>query len=150
MNNQTNQMSSAEFLALEARKTTGNYGNKRQVDEHGTAYDSMAEYRYKGYLDLRKRAGEIQGHTYQVPFPLIVNGIVIGRYVADFVVDFPDGHSEIHDIKGAVQAKKPGKGKPARVGTITDLFKWKAKHVAAQYGQTVICIDSQTFKPLIY
>jgi len=54
------------------------------------------------YLQLKMmlNAGLIHELKMQVPFDLQVNGIHITRYIADFVVTYPDGTVVVEDTKG--------------------------------------------------
>lgn len=71
-------------------------------------------------LRLQERAGLISDLKLQVPFPLHVCGVKLGKYVCDFV--YREGGAEIvEDLKGFR----------------TPLFKWKLKHFEAEYGKTV-------------
>lgn len=85
----------------------------------GIRFDSKAEA--GRWLDLRtmERIGEILDLKRQVVFPLLVNGVTISHYIADFVYQ-RDGVEIIEDVKGHQ----------------TELFKRSAKHMAAQ-GQPV-------------
>lgn len=95
------------------------FGAKRAaVGEH--LFDSMGEGRRWQQLQLLQRAGHISDLQRQIHFPLYVFDWLIGEYVADFVYR-RDGKRVVEDFKGHV----------------TDLFRWKAKHFAAQYGQEI-------------
>lgn len=83
-------------------------------------FDSTGEARRWVDLQLLQRAGQITELRRQVRFPLYVFDWLIGEYIADFVYR-RDGKRVVEDFKGVV----------------TDLFKWKAKHFAAQYGQEI-------------
>ena len=63
------------------------------------SFDSKLEAKYCQELDFKLKAGIIQGYERQVRFPLIVNNVLIGTYIADFVVTYPD-KVEIVDTKG--------------------------------------------------
>lgn len=54
------------------------------------------------YLQLKMmlNAGLIHELKTQVPFDLQVNGVHITRYIADFVVTYPDGTVVVEDTKG--------------------------------------------------
>lgn len=54
------------------------------------------------YLQLKMmlNAGLIHEFKKQVPFDLAVNGVHITRYIADFVVTYPDGTVVVEDTKG--------------------------------------------------
>jgi hypothetical protein len=117
----------------QAQPGKSKYKNKR-ISRDGINYDSQAEYAYKGVLDMMVAAGEIKGYDYHVKLPLIAEGgEVIGHYEVDYLVYLNNGSQELHDVKSN--------------GTITPVFRLKAKHVKAQYGHEVILIDSKTLKP---
>lgn len=65
----------------------------------GRTFDSKAEARR--YLELKKlqASGVISGLRLQVRFPLSVNGVTVGKYVADFVY-IRDGRRVVEDVKG--------------------------------------------------
>ena len=82
------------------------YANQR-VEIDGQAFDSKAEARYWGHLQIRLKAGEISNLRRQVPFEL-APAVVIGgrkrpplRYIADFVWE-EGGKTVVADVKGAV------------------------------------------------
>jgi hypothetical protein len=94
------------------------YGAIRtEVD--GITFDSKRESRRWSELRLLERAGEIVGLERQVEYPLSVAGIVIGKIKPDFRYSRA-GLVVVEDVKS-----KP---------TMTPLFRWKAKHLAAEYG----------------
>lgn len=89
----------------------------------GIRFDSKMEAERYRELQIKERIGEIFNLRVHVPFPLSVNTVHIGDYEADFVYFLgPNATSErvIEDVKGA----------------LTPMFRWKAKHMAAQ-GDTV-------------
>lgn len=71
---------------------------KTEID--GRVFDSKKEARH--YLDLRaeQQDGRISGLRCQVAFPLVVNGVHICDYVADFVY-VRDGKQVVEDVKSA-------------------------------------------------
>lgn len=90
-------------------------------------FASMKEARRYQELKLLEKAGEIRLLTLQPVFPLRVNAIeapvsfIVGKYAADFQYEEPrDGRWRlvIEDVKGFK----------------TPLYRWKRKHVEAQYG----------------
>lgn len=111
------------------------YGAVRtEVDGHSFA--SKAEARRYGELKLLEKAGKIEGLELQPKFALVTQlttgtfrgaGLahagkfpVIGHYVADFKyfrLEPPTGWV-VEDVKGFK----------------TELYRWKKKHVEAQYG----------------
>lgn len=83
----------------------------------GIRFDSKAEAGRWHTLRMLAMAGEILSLERQVVFPLLVNGVTIGRYIADFVyTETNSGQRIIEDVKGHQ----------------TELFKRSAKHMAAQ------------------
>lgn len=99
----------------------------RTVD--GILFDSQAEADHYCLLQCRQRAGQIGRITLQPRFPLTVcplddplMPVKIGDYVADFAYSEPaDGPQVIDEVKGFRTA----------------LYRWKKKHVEAQYGITI-------------
>jgi hypothetical protein len=95
----------------------------------GIKFRSKAEARRYGELKLLEKAGEIHSLRLQPVFDLnVVGGFVkdvvtkVGRYVADF--DYFDVRADtriIEDVKGFK----------------TPLYRWKKRHVEAQYGITI-------------
>jgi hypothetical protein len=62
---------------------TSKYKNRRVV-KAGESFDSKREYlRHLVLLDMQKR-GEITNLQRQVPFDLMVNGVKVGKYIADW------------------------------------------------------------------
>lgn len=102
-----------------AAKKPSKYSNVRTTVD-GIAFDSKAEARRWTQLSVMAAAGLISDLKRQVPFKLEVNGIVIGKYLADFTYITHDvlNYLTVEDCKGVE----------------TQMFKWKAKHFKAQYG----------------
>ncbi len=77
------------------------YHNKRtQVDNLMFASKKEAQ-RYRE-LALLQRAGKITDLCMQVPYPLVVNGQLVCRYVADFTYTDREGRQHVEDAKGVV------------------------------------------------
>lgn len=98
-------------------KRKNKHGNEwTSVD--GIKFQSKGEALYYQVLKFRLEAKEISNLKLQVNYALKVNGTKIGDYRADFVYD-ESGLVEpvIDDFKGQE----------------TDLFRWKWKHLKAQY-----------------
>ena len=98
----------------------------------GIRFDSAKEAKRYGELKLLEKAGDIHGlirqHVYILTVPRIyvagAEGLttprepaVIGKYIADFIYYGRDGFV-CEDVKGFK----------------TPLYRWKKKHVEAQYG----------------
>jgi hypothetical protein len=112
----------AEWLAQKpSLPAKSKYGNKRTMVD-GIRFMSMREASYYGQLKMLERAGEIHSFELQVPFPCKIEGLLITTYVADFVIYYPDGHTEIHDTKGFR----------------THAYRIKKKLVEAIYGKKII------------
>ena len=67
----------------------------------GIRFSSKKEmYRYNE-LQLLVKAGEIGDLKLQVKYPLVVNGVKICDYIADFTyTDFRTMHTIVEDVKG--------------------------------------------------
>lgn len=77
------------------------YGNIKTVVD-GITFDSKKEAEYYGVLKLRQAAGEIASFELQPKFQLLEKSPDMKAviYKADFRVVYPDGKSEIVDVKG--------------------------------------------------
>jgi hypothetical protein len=75
------------------------YGNVRTL-YNGFLYSSKKEARYAQELDLRVRAKDIKSWERQIPFPMIINGIIVCKYVVDFVEEDMNGKKTCIEIKG--------------------------------------------------
>jgi hypothetical protein len=88
----------------------------------GIKFDSKGEAARYSFLLLMQKAGQIKNLERQIVFVLHAgNGQKIGKYIADFQYELPDGKIIVEDFKG-IQ---------------TPLFRWKAKHLFAEYGKMV-------------
>ncbi len=97
------------------------YGNKPTVVD-GFRFDSKAEAKRWGELQILERAGIITELKRQVSYELTVNDRKIGSYRADFVYS---------DVERCVEVVEDVKG------VRTPLYNWKRKHFAAQYGREI-------------
>lgn len=80
------------------------YGNKKTQTLDGIVHDSGKEARRWDALQLRARSGEISELRRQVPFALVVSGLHVCSYVADFV--YRDGAAlVVEDVKSEVTRK---------------------------------------------
>lgn len=90
----------------------------------GIKFASKKEAHRYGELKLLERAGHVRGLTLQVPLMLSAGNdkrTSIGKYVADFVYEERVGQDWIHRVEDVKGFKTP-------------LYRWKKKHVEAQYG----------------
>src|SRR5882724_10176233 len=101
-----------EFRRFQAGKVEapatrkGKYGNVEVVID-GIWFQSTKEGEYYKTLKILQSAGEILKFSRQVTYKLMVNKILICKYVADFVIWWPDGRVEVVDVKGEHTAKLP-------------------------------------------
>lgn len=99
-------------------RTAAKYKNKR-VDRGGQVFDSKREASDYDGLAMLERGGVIRDLKRQVTIPLIVNGVTITRYRADFTyIKVSTGKTVIHETKGFW----------------TDLFRIKWKLLQAIHG----------------
>lgn len=81
------------------------YHNKKVVID-GITFDSQKEGNYYCELKILKMAGEVKDFARQVVFELQPKFKYEGKtiraikYIADFVVDYPDGRRVVVDTKG--------------------------------------------------
>lgn len=86
------------------------YGNKKtrvEINGEWVTFDSKKEAQRYWELALLEKDGEITELKRQVPYPIVVKGILIGKYVADFTYceytrDITPKHvvQVIEDVKG--------------------------------------------------
>ena len=119
----SSNLDAAEYVALLARQERTSKYKARPTEVDGILFASKGEaHRYR-QLCLRVRAGEISDLELQPRYPLVVNGVNVGTYVADFrYVETATGATVTEDFKGFR----------------TPLFKLKAKLVRALYGVEVV------------
>lgn len=109
-------------LRCEACGSSAIYGGacKSCGSDQVRRFDSRAEAKHWDQLRLQEKAGQITDLQCQVPFPIVINGETIGKYLADFTFRAA-GELVVVDVKGHD----------------TPLSRFKRKCVEAQYGQTV-------------
>lgn len=110
----------SSLVGVSEGKRRGKYNN-RKTEREGITFDSKAEADRYTQLLVLEQFGQIVGLQRQVKFPLMVGAVKLGDYIADFVY-LKDGVRVIEDVKGVR----------------TPIFRWKAKHMAAQ-GDPVTC-----------
>lgn len=95
-------------------------------------YASRAEMLYAQLLKERVRKKEIRRFGEQVAFALCSRlGNEVCSYKADFLVEFPDGTCEVHEVKGHETA----------------VWRLKEKWFREEYpGLRLKVIDAKTFK----
>lgn len=92
---------------------------RRTVD--GIVFDSLKEAERWKLLRLSQIAGRITNLERQVKYALHVNGELIGHYISDFEYQNETGQLIVEDVKSKHTRNDP-------------LYRWKAKHIRAQYG----------------
>jgi hypothetical protein len=118
------------YQKINTGKSSGNKYGAKKTEYNGRTFDSKKEAQYAAQLDMLRNAANpadrVTGVQYQVPMPLAVDGKQIGKYILDFEVTYADGRREHVDVKGM------------KSGCAYQFFKWKKKHVKAQYGIDII------------
>lgn len=120
------KMSMRDYLATNPKQDhRSKYGNLK-TEYAGTIFHSKKEANYAQRLDYMKKAAaahdRVTGYEMQVPFQIIMNGVKIAKYLADFKVSYADGRTEIVDVKGVR----------------TNVYTLKKKLVEAQYGIKIV------------
>ena len=75
------------------------YGNRKTVVD-GITFDSAKEAKRYGELKVLQRAGEITSLELQPRFPIVINGVKVCTYVADFGYVDQIGSPVVEDCKG--------------------------------------------------
>ena len=116
------RVSPAQLREAVVRKKRHKYGAKKQVVD-GISFPSKREARRYAELAALARAGAILNLELQPRWDLhAVGGARIGAYVADFrYIVAATGECVVEDSKGFR----------------TPMYRWKAKHMRAEYGITV-------------
>ncbi len=120
----------------EFRKLTkkGSKYRNSKTDYNGVVYDSKLEARYAECLDMFKKISDphvgVRRWYGQVRYPIEINGIKVCTYIADFLIEYKDGHKAVHDVKGVR----------------TDVYILKKKLMRAVYGIDVVEITKDDLK----
>ncbi len=117
------------------------YKNKKTIID-GFKFDSEMESHYYIYLKHLKEIGEVVAFELQPTFLLQEGFNTKGgdrirpiKYIADFRVEYRDGHEEVIDVKGKVTAE----------------FKIKRKMLLYKYRDiTFKCVQERGRKPYKY
>ncbi len=76
------------------------YNNKKTVVD-GITFDSMKEAQRYAELKLMEKGKVIYDLTIQPKFPIIIGGVKICTYIADFIYrDLATGITTVEDVKG--------------------------------------------------
>ena len=92
--------------------------HNRLTEVDGITFHSRAEAARYQELRLLERAGEIADLILQPAYPLVVNGVRVGKYVGDFAYTERDGRRVLEDVKGVKTA----------------VYQLKKRLMAALYG----------------
>jgi len=92
---------------------------------NGISFDSKKEAGYYGILRLKEKARLIQRFEMQVRYDLVVNGVNIGFYKADFVTYKNGKPLEVIDVKSEMTKKLP-------------IYRLKKKLLKAIYGIDIV------------
>lgn len=120
----------------------GKYGNRKTL-YNGNVFDSLKEAKECRNLDIKLKNGLIKKYERQVPYPVVINGQKICKYVLDFKVELNNGKFRYLDVKGMRKmtmgeawadylGEKVKKGKKG--STQTKDFRIKKKLVEAIYN----------------
>src|SRR6218665_2488798 len=77
--------------------------NAKRTEFNGVVYDSKAEAKFAGQLELLKNAvgpDRVVSIERQPKFQIHINGQLVCTYIADFRVKYADGRTVIYDVKG--------------------------------------------------
>lgn len=125
------QMGPNEYRAIladdhrrEGNRANAKYGN-RFTEVDGINFHSAKEAQYYGKLKLRIKAKDILKFDRQKEYILKVNGIRVGKYIADYVEYFPGGRVDVVDIKSVVTRE-------------IESYKIKKALMLAVFGITII------------
>lgn len=84
---------------LNIKGASTKYGNKWcEID--GIKFQSQKEGGYYLYLKSEQKKGRVKSFKLQAPFRCEVNGRLVCKYIADFVVTYADGSKKVIDVKG--------------------------------------------------
>ncbi len=129
----------------------GKYGvasKAERTSREGIVFDSKGELARWEELRLLERAGEISGLRRQIKYPLVVNGVDLGSYVADFVYvrmapfQWPKGllvPSDAHSLPTVVVEDFKGVRTPA--------YRLKKKLMLALHGIEIFETGAPQHRP---
>lgn len=88
-------------MKIETDMAGANKFSARKVTLDGFEFASAAEAKRYGDLKLMQRAGLIRGLGVHPGYPLVINGVTVGKFTADFAY-FEGGQKVVEDVKGVV------------------------------------------------
>jgi hypothetical protein len=116
----------------------------KRINTPDGIFDSIGEYKH--WQSLKAISCDISNDCRptqierQVVYRFIVNGILIGKYVADFVLTYSDGMIEVQDFKNPYLL---GKGKSTPAGA---MFQYKRKLMKALHNIEIKIITNGNTK----
>lgn len=84
--------------------------NAVKTEYKGVIYDSKGEANYAAELDMKQRAGLIQGWARQVEF-VLTGGV---KTKVDFIIFYTDGTYDVVDFKGVLTQESKNKYKQVK------------------------------------
>ncbi len=115
-----------------AARSKGNKYGAKKVYAYGIKFDSTKEFTRYNQLRLLKKSGEIIDFEHQVPFIYEHDGKKMFKYIADYVVTYPDGRKEVEDVKAFDKRKQKF--------LTTPLFNLKKKLIEAKFKIKIILV----------
>lgn len=120
-------MSAAAYVAMQNGKTRGNKYGAVRTEVDGVTFDSKAEAKRWQELRWLEDAGEIRDLVRQQRYDLVVNGVKVTTYVADFVYfDHATNRRVVEDTKGVKTA----------------VYRLKKQLMKAIYGITISEVEA--------
>lgn len=114
----------SKALGLDVK--AGQKFNAKRTELHGITFDSQKEANYYAELLIRVRRGEVEDVQVQPKFPLYVHALATGSPAAQIGVYRGDFRYRVVATREHVVIDCKGMRTP--------LYRWKKKHVEAQYG----------------
>lgn len=125
-------MSLEEYRKLRKKKKPLKFRNKISKTPDGTFQSDWEKKRW-GDLKMLKLAGKITELRKQVKYPLVVNGVELPMYIADFHYKDERGNLVVEDTKSEATEK-------------LEAFRMKKALMLALYGIDVKVIINKSFK----
>ena len=97
-------------LEASAKPKKRNKYNAVKTEYKGVIYDSKGEANYAAELDMKQRAGLIQGWARQVEF-VLAGGV---KTKVDFIIFHTDGTYDVVDFKGVLTQESKNKYKQVK------------------------------------
>lgn len=90
---------------IEPNGQTAKFKNKKiRID--GIVFDSLKEGDFYRSLKYQKESGFVSSYEIHKKYVFIMNGIRICSYTVDFVVHYPNGKTDVIDVKSFITRQK--------------------------------------------